>query len=303
MKATFAGSAIGIFERLPVGKIKHSQRPVRESIGDIGALVESIREHGLLEPIVVRPLPDSFEVVAGNRRLEACKRLRKKTISCHVVVMSDDTAFEESLVENVQRENMNPIEEAEAFRKYVDDYGYGGVSKLARMIGKSESYVSRRISLLELPDPVMKSIRDGRLSSMIAQELIPLPPAAAGPIAEMARELGLSRDEVRSIARSTRLPIKEAPPMTTGSDFELRTRNRILGKTTATLRVTLMRINSMIESVGDDDWMLTEALVECSRQTNMMMDRLIRMEIRSKRLSPRAEVRAVFRRSDGGTAA
>ncbi|MGH9920203.1 MAG: ParB/RepB/Spo0J family partition protein, partial [Nitrososphaerales archaeon] len=185
MKTHYGGSEIGVFERLPLSELRHSKRMVRESTGNIDELVESIRAHGLLEPIVVRPLEESFEVVAGNRRLEACRRLHKKSVACHVVTMDDATAYEESLIENIQRRNLNPIEEGEAFRKYVDDMGVGGVSRLARTIGKSESYVSRRIALLDLPQSIKTKMEEGRLSLMIAQELIPLPKADAASLARL----------------------------------------------------------------------------------------------------------------------
>ena len=117
--------------------------------------VEPIHLHadldGLLEPIVVRPVENGSEVVAGNRRLEACRRLKMHRIPCHIVELDDREAFEVSLVENVQHETMNPVDEARAFKRYVDDYGYGGVSELARKIDKSQEYVSNRLRLLKLP--------------------------------------------------------------------------------------------------------------------------------------------------------
>lgn len=100
--------------------------------------MSSIQQKGLLEPIVVRPVEKAFEVVAGNRRFEACKKLGWRSIPCHVVELDDKEAFEVSILENVQRETLNPIEEGRAYRNYVDECGYGGESELARKIGKSQ---------------------------------------------------------------------------------------------------------------------------------------------------------------------
>ena len=101
-------------------------------------LTSSIRQQGLLEPIVVRPLDDGFEVVAGNRRLDACKKAGMRKISCNILYLSDKEAYEVSLIENVQHKTLDAIEEAEAFKSYVEEYGYGGESELASRIGKSQ---------------------------------------------------------------------------------------------------------------------------------------------------------------------
>ncbi len=90
-------------------------------------LTVSVKENGLLQPILVRPKQPGFEIVAGNRRMLACKKLGWKKIACHIIDVDDKTAFEISLSENLQRKNLSPIEEAEAFKAYIKDFGYGGV--------------------------------------------------------------------------------------------------------------------------------------------------------------------------------
>jgi ParB family transcriptional regulator, chromosome partitioning protein len=284
MKTYYGGSEIGIFERLPVKDLRHPKMAVRDSVGDLDGLVESIRAHGLLEPIVVRPHKDSFEVVAGNRRLEACKRLRKKSVACHIVSMDDATSYEKSLIENIQRQNLNPIEEAVAFRRYVDDLGFGGVSKLARTVGKSESYVSRRISLLDLPESIKSNMEDGTLSLMLAQELIPLPKHDAAAIARLAVDGKLSRNEVRDMARAARAEPGEMLPFETAREAsDLRRLDRALNKATTLLRVSMMRLDATIESLEEEDWVAADALLHCRREMHLMMDQLIRLRLRSKR--------------------
>ena len=92
-----------------------------------------------------------FEVVAGNRRLEACKRLHWLKVPCLVRELSDKEAYEIGLIENIERETLTPIEEAKAFQMYVKEKGWGGVKALAEKIGRSEEYVSHKIALLSLP--------------------------------------------------------------------------------------------------------------------------------------------------------
>jgi ParB family transcriptional regulator, chromosome partitioning protein len=164
-------------ERLPLPIIKPAQVQTRiynslsqqESIGELS---RSIRKHGLLQPIIVRPINRGFEIVAGHRRFQACKLLRWKTIPAMVKDVSDKDAFEIQLVENIQRKTLDPIEEAHAFKLYVKDYGWGGVTYLAETIMKSEQYVSSRIQLLKLPQNVMDKVKSGELKVSHAFELL-----------------------------------------------------------------------------------------------------------------------------------
>ena len=154
----------GIVEQIEIKRINSTALLVRPDNAStkqnksVRELVLSIREHGLIQPITVRPMNSGFEVVAGHRRLKACKLLRWKRIPCTVRSLSDKAAFEIQLVENIQRESLDPIEEAESFKKYVLDYGWGGVSHLARVISKSEQYVSGRIQILRLPEGILTEI-------------------------------------------------------------------------------------------------------------------------------------------------
>ena len=165
-------------ERLPLHIVKPAQVQTRiyaslsqqqESIDELSG---SIKKHGLLQPIIVRPINRGFEIVAGHRRFQACKLLRWKTIPAMVKDVSDKDAFEIQLVENIQRKTLDPIEEAHAFKLYVRDYGWGGVTYLAETIMKSEQYVSSRIQLLKLPQNVMDKVKSGELKVSHAFELL-----------------------------------------------------------------------------------------------------------------------------------
>ena len=167
-------------ERLPLHIIKPAQVQTRiyaslsqqqESINELSG---SIKKHGLLQPIIVRPINWGFEIVAGHRRFQACKILRWKTIPAMVKDVSDKDAFELQLVENIQRKTLDPIEEAQAFKLYVRDYGWGGITYLAETIMKSEQYVSSRIQLLKLSQNVIDKVKSGELKVSHAFELLSL---------------------------------------------------------------------------------------------------------------------------------
>ena len=167
-------------ERLPLHIIKPAQVQTRiyaslsQQQESIDELSRSIKKHGLLQPIIVRPINRGFEIVAGHRRFQACKILRWKTIPAMVKDVSDKDAFEIQLVENIQRKTLDPTEEAQAFKLYVRDYGWGGITYLAETIMKSEQYVSSRIQLLKLPQNVIDKVKSGELKVSHAFELLSL---------------------------------------------------------------------------------------------------------------------------------
>ena len=144
---------------------------LRDYEDGINELAASIREKGLIQPILIRPIGDRFEVVAGARRLEACRRLRWGRVPCIIRQLTDRNAYEISLTENIQRKTMNAIEEARAFKMYIDQNGWGSESELAHKIGKSQEYVSQRLSLLSLPGAVQQKIIRHQISSSVAQEI------------------------------------------------------------------------------------------------------------------------------------
>ena len=118
---------------------------------EIKKMADSIRQHGLLQPIVVRPKEEEiFEVVAGCTRFSACKLLNWRKIPCHLIHLNEMQTFEVSLIENIHRKSILPLDEARAYKKYIFDNGWGSVSELASKIGKSSSYITKRMALLDL---------------------------------------------------------------------------------------------------------------------------------------------------------
>ena len=279
-------------DRVEIKRIHPSRNALRASMGPLEELAASIREKGLLEPIVVRPADGGFEVVAGNRRLEACKRLGLRSIPCHVADLSDREAFEVSLVENIQHETMNAIDEARAFKRYVDDYGYGGISELAEKIGKSQGYVSNRIRLLSLPKGVKEEVIRRRISPSVAQELVSAGDGADDEIVEIIRERHLSMREVRRIVKGRRgqgpdmqreaLASDLDPPLPELSDDGAQAMDRALAKALASMRMDMYRLGEVIGDVADQ-WMVAELLIQCRATLNEQIDSLLKFRKKLRR--------------------
>ena len=133
----------------------------------IEALAQSLRTRGVLQPILVRPHPSrsgAYEIVAGERRWRAAQKARLHEVPVIIRDMDDSGALEVALVENIQRENLNPLEEAEGYRRLMEDFGHTQAA-LAKLLGKSRSHIANTLRLLNLPKSVQAMLADGRLSA------------------------------------------------------------------------------------------------------------------------------------------
>lgn len=136
-------------------------------------LVGSIREHGILEPLVVAKTPAGYQIIAGERRWRAAKLLGLRSLP---VLLKETTArgmLEMAIVENVQREDLNPIERGQAFERLIEEFGLP-VSEIAKRIGKSDSYVSNSLRLLTLPDAIKDGLMSGAISEGHARAIVGL---------------------------------------------------------------------------------------------------------------------------------
>lgn len=150
---------------LEVSRIDPNPYEPRESLEDkaMGELVQSIREKGLIQPIIVRRKEDRFELICGGRRLRAAKKAGLQTVPAVVKTVSDSEVLELAIIENVQREDLNPIEEANAYRRLMKVFNYTQ-NEVAAKVGKDRSTVANTLRLLELPEKIRSHIRSGRLS-------------------------------------------------------------------------------------------------------------------------------------------
>ncbi|MFY0546286.1 ParB/RepB/Spo0J family partition protein [Brevibacillus sp. H7] len=139
----------------------------------IEELSQSIKEHGIIQPLIVRKSIKGYELVAGERRLRAAKVAGLKKVPVVVKAYTDQQLMEIALIENLQRENLNPIEEAEAYEKLMEHYSYTQ-EELAQKIGKSRPHVANILRLLQLPDKIRKFVSNSALSMGHARALLPV---------------------------------------------------------------------------------------------------------------------------------
>ncbi|MHA1113015.1 MAG: ParB/RepB/Spo0J family partition protein [Alphaproteobacteria bacterium] len=174
--------------------------------GDMDSLVDSVRERGVLQPILVRRATDSasnYEIVAGERRWRAAQLAQLHEVPILVRDFSDEEALEVALVENIQRADLTPIEEARGYQRLLDEFKYTNQS-LGKAVGKSRSHIANMVRLLDLPEAVRDMVEDNRLSAGHARALI----GAGDPLA-LARQVvkrGLNVRQTEALARSDKRP-------------------------------------------------------------------------------------------------
>ncbi len=243
-----------IVEHIEMKMVRPSQFSIRDKYNDhqeVESLISSIKEHGLLQPILIRPYQNSFEIVAGHRRFYACKSLRWRHMPCKIRELSDKQSFEIQITENIQRKSMSALEEAEAYRKYVQDLGWGGVTELSRKIGKSEEYVSHRIQLLKLPQDVKEKIMLNKLSISQALELTNLSHENIIQFTDhiIENELTIRQiREVKSAFSKEKIAIDDLLNNDIIGSKSAKTL-KVAKKTSLALKITLARLDSIIEEV------------------------------------------------------
>jgi ParB family chromosome partitioning protein len=172
---------------------------------DISELARSIKAHGVVQPVLVRSGKENgtFEIIAGERRLRAAMQLGLEQIPAIIREVDDRTALELAIVENVQRSDLNPLEEARGYQILMERYQYTQLD-LSRYIGKSRSHVANTLRLLRLPESVQNMVADGTLSAGHARSLVSVenPEALAKKIAER----GLSVRQAEALAQQKDMP-------------------------------------------------------------------------------------------------
>jgi ParB family chromosome partitioning protein len=190
----------------PVELLRPSPYQPRKHFDDDAfmALVESVKEKGVLQPLLVRKDPRDerrYEIVAGERRWRAAQQARLHEVPVVVKELSDRDTLEVALVENLQREDLTPLEEAEAYRRLMDEFGHTQ-DELAKAVGKSRSHVANMMRLLGLPKPVQRMLDEGQISAGHARTLINAPDPEV-----LAREIqrrGLNVRQAEDMARKTK---------------------------------------------------------------------------------------------------
>lgn len=167
-------SAIQVKSTLRTSEIEPNRDQPRKYFSDeaITALAESIREHGILQPILVRPISSgNYQIVAGERRWRAARMLGLSEVPVNIKEISDLEAMQIAIIENLQRENLNPVEEARGYDELIEKYGMTQ-DRVAKMVGKSRSAIANTVRLLALPERVLKMLENGDISAGHAKALL-----------------------------------------------------------------------------------------------------------------------------------
>ena len=167
-------SDVQIKKTLRIAEIEPNRDQPRKTFSDeaITALAESIREHGMLQPILVRPLDTGgYQIVAGERRWRAARMLGLDEVPVNIRELSDTETMQIAIIENLQRENLNPVEEASGYNELIEKYGMTQ-DQVAKMVGKSRSAVANAVRLLSLPPRVLKMLENGDISAGHAKALL-----------------------------------------------------------------------------------------------------------------------------------
>jgi ParB family chromosome partitioning protein len=206
------------FLRIPLDQIRTSPFQPRRTFSpdELRELVDSVREKGVLQPVLVRPTPEGYELVAGERRLRAAQAAGIESVPAVVRKLSDREALEATIVENVQRADLNAIELAEGFQRLAHEFSLSQ-EEIAKRVGKDRVTVANSVRLLKLPAPVKQAVVDGRLSAGHARALLSAPPERLAGIFGAALRKGLSVREVERLCRegggkrASRKPIRHDP--------------------------------------------------------------------------------------------
>jgi ParB family transcriptional regulator, chromosome partitioning protein len=182
--------------------------------GALQELADSIARRGVIQPIVVRPMDGGYQIVAGERRWRAAQRAMLHRIPAIVRDFNDAETMEIALVENVQRQDLNPIEEAEAYSRLIADFGHSQEA-LGRLVGKSRSHIANLIRLLDLPLTVRQAVMEGRISMGHARTLIGVENAEA--IARTIEEKGLSVRETERLTNQVKGKTEAKAPRGSGT--------------------------------------------------------------------------------------
>jgi ParB family transcriptional regulator, chromosome partitioning protein len=203
------GLGAGGYQELPVSTIQPNRYQPREHFGEeqLSALADSIREVGVLQPVLVRPADDGYELIAGERRWRAARRAGLQAIPALIRTTDDASALEHALVENVHRADLNALEEAAAYQQLIEDFGLTHEQVAAR-VGRSRVAITNTLRLLQLPPAIQKMIQDDTLKGGHARALLGTPDRAFQE--QLARRVVSEGLSVRAVEDSVRAHVGDA---------------------------------------------------------------------------------------------
>ena len=195
--------------KLSLNEIEPNKDQPRKTFDEkaLSELADSIAQHGVIQPLLVRPMPDgSYQLVAGERRWRAARRAGLSEVPVVIREMSDSEMMELALIENLQREDLNPIEEAEGLQQLIHTYGLTQETAAAR-VGRSRPAIANALRLLSLPTPILELTRDGKISAGHARALLSLNDEEK--MVEIADQILKKEISVREVERLAKAAAKE----------------------------------------------------------------------------------------------
>jgi ParB family chromosome partitioning protein len=242
---------------LPLEFISPNPDQPRTDLDDeaIRELAESIRRVGLLQPIIVRPLGDQYQIIAGERRWRAARLAGLEKVPVRVISATSAESLGLALIENLQREDLNAIEEARGYRRLLDEYQMTQ-AELADKVSKSRSAITNSMRLLDLPEEVQELVYQGRLTAGHARAILAIPDEASRTkLAQKAIDEGLSVREVENLARlylAGQGDREPRPPAPRSFKIVARKLRKMLG-TGVRVRMTKTKGRIEIDFHGEDD--------------------------------------------------
>ena len=203
---------------LPISQVESCAGQPRKQFDPdaLADLADSIREHGIIQPLTVRKLQSGYyQIIAGERRWRAARMAGLDQVPAIVIEADDRKVMERAMIENLQREDLNPIEEAEGYRQLMEQYNLTQ-EETAQRVGKSRSVVANALRLLNLCPPVRAMVEDGRLSNGHARTILPLSPALQEKAADAILKSDLSVRQTELLVKKLTAEEKEKPAVTTG---------------------------------------------------------------------------------------
>ncbi|MDH4140086.1 MAG: ParB/RepB/Spo0J family partition protein [Coriobacteriia bacterium] len=188
---------------IPVDQIRPNPKQPRTDIDDesVAELADSISKVGLLQPIIVRPMAEGYEIIAGERRWRAARQVGLERVAVRILSTDEAESLELALIENLQREDLNAIEEAHGYRRLLSEHQMTQ-AELAAKVSKSRSAITNALRLLDLPDEIQQMVYEGSLSAGHARAILAVPDEAQRvSLAEKVRSQGLSVRETENLAR------------------------------------------------------------------------------------------------------
>src|SRR5436190_9986495 len=190
-------------QEIPTASIRPNSKQPREHFDEesMAALAESIREVGVLQPVLVRAGGDGFELIAGERRWRAARRIGLQTIPAIVRTADDAAMLQQAIVENVQREELNPLEEAAAYQQLIEDFSFTH-DEVATRVGRSRATITNTLRLLQLPPTIQRYVKDGTVRMGHARALLGTPDRAFQE--QLARRIVSEEMSVRAVEEAVR---------------------------------------------------------------------------------------------------